>query len=131
MNVMNIGRKRNLRDQIMDMPKSIRIGRGRSRSSQIILPILIGLGIGALVGFGGALMVAPRSGRMTRMMLAERGNDLAYQARKITGRAVSRLPGSQSKPSRGIFGRNQAKTPAGLEREVSILESDIDKTYDL
>jgi gas vesicle protein len=97
----------------------------------MIIPMLIGVGIGALVGFGAAMMVAPRSGRMTRMMLAERGNDIAYRAKQISGQAKSRIQSSVRRPTKGVFERNDGNTPMEMKRDVNILESDIDKTYDL
>lgn len=131
MRVPRFRKNRSLIEKVMAMPMISRIGKSRRMRNRSIIPIVLGLGIGALIGFGAALMVAPRSGRMTRMMLAEKGNDLAYQAKKISGQAKTRIQSTISRPTKGVFERNGSKTPAEMKREVNILESDIDKTYDL
>jgi gas vesicle protein len=131
MQVPRFGKRKSIMKRMMSNPMFMGIGRSKSMRRRMIVPMLIGVGVGALVGFGAAILVAPRSGRMTRMRIAEKGNDIAYQAKQVTNKAKSRIQSSIRRPTRGVFERNNGDTPMELQRDVTILESDIDKTYDV
>lgn len=105
----------------------------------------IGLIAGSLVGGTIALLMAPQSGGQTRTQLAQtsgqvrgrakdmmgdarsRVSDAAGQARSRFGQVVSNMGGSAGTPSRAD--RLTADVDA-LNRQVDILESDLDKKYD-
>jgi gas vesicle protein len=106
----------------------------------------LGLIFGALMGGTVALLMAPQTGMQTRTRLAQTGGqirerakgavddargrvtDVAGQARSRVGQVLSNVTGSSGAPSKADAMAAEVKT---LNREVNILESDMDKTYDL
>jgi gas vesicle protein len=103
--------------------------------------MMLGIILGSLIGGTVALLAAPRPGYEVRRMIVDKGNefkgratgmagdvrdravDVAGQARDRVQMAVSNVRGGSS--DEGVSEATR------LERDVNILEKDIDKTYDL
>jgi gas vesicle protein len=104
-----------------------------------------GLIFGSLIGGTIALLMAPQSGMQTRAQLAQTGGqirdrakeavedargrvtDVADQARSRVGQVLTSVTSGSSSPSPDETLTSDVKK---LNRQVNILESDIDKTYD-
>ncbi len=57
----------------------------------------LGILIGAAVGLGVSLLLAPRSGRETREYLTLRAGDVGRRARELKGKVLQRIDGGEEK----------------------------------
>ncbi|MDD5370044.1 MAG: YtxH domain-containing protein [Anaerolineaceae bacterium] len=103
--------------------------------------MVLGIILGSLIGGTIALLAAPRPGHETRRMLADKGielkdratgmaSDVRDRASDVAGQARERVQMAISSVRGGSPAENISEVTR-LERDVNVLERDIDKTYDL
>lgn len=93
--------------------------------------------VGALIGAGVALLLAPRTGEETRELLRERGTDLARRAQErgseLARRAQETMDGAQHKAhdllgrSREVVEEKSAQLRAAFEAGRSAMREEISK----
>lgn len=109
----------------------------KGRFGQMVLGIILGSLIGGTV----ALLAAPRPGHETRRMIADKSSELKDRATGMASDVRDRATGVASQARdrvqtamssvRSSSSDQEASEVTRLERDVNILEKDIDKTYDL
>jgi gas vesicle protein len=101
----------------------------------------LGLLVGSLIGGSIALLMAPQPGTQTREQIAKTGGQLRDRAKEavedarsrvtdVAGQARSRVGQMMSSGSSSREDQLE-KDVKSLNREADILESDINKTYEL
>ena len=91
-----------------------------------VLSVLGGLVIGVLAGAVTMLLMAPQSGRATRMQIQEKGIELRDQATDMVGDVVSQMRSDQRKITKS--GRHKAKEL--LEQGQALVIEQLDHVSD-
>jgi len=101
-----------------------------------------GILFGSLIGGTVALLMAPQSGMQTRAVLARRGNEIRDRTREVVDDARSRVveiaEDTRERVSRVVSSARGSSAERALERDVeqldrdvSILESEVRRTDEL
>ncbi len=100
----------------------------------------VGLLVGSLIGGTIALLMAPQPGMQTRKQIAQTGGQLRDRAKEAVEDARSRVTDvagqARSRVEHMMAGSSSredqlARDVKNLDRDADILESDINKTYEL
>jgi gas vesicle protein len=83
--------------------------------------------LGGMLGAAVALLVAPKTGRETRELLAERGSDVARRAQAAAGEAQTRA-GEWLDKSRELFEEQTQRLMAAFEAGKDAMRDEIRKT---
>lgn len=84
--------------------------------------------LGALVGAGAALLLAPQTGKEARDLLAEKGSELAKKAREATGDAQLRA-GDLLEKGREFFEDQTQRLAAAFEAGKDAMREEIAKAH--
>jgi gas vesicle protein len=83
--------------------------------------------LGGVIGAAAALLVAPKTGRETREILAERGNDVAKRAQAMANDAQGRA-GEWLDKSRELFEEQTQRLMTAFEAGKDAMRDEIRKT---
>ena len=82
--------------------------------------------LGAAIGAAAALLIAPRTGRETRDLLADKSNELAKKAQQIATEAQGRA-GDWFDKSRELFEEQTQRLMGAFEAGKQAMREDMDK----
>lgn len=85
--------------------------------------------LGALAGAGAALLLAPRSGKETRDLLKEKGEEVARRAGEVTGDAQVRA-GDLLEKGREFFEQQSQRLASAFEAGKAAMKEEMGKAGD-
>jgi gas vesicle protein len=84
----------------------------QDRSSDSVLSLLAGIGLGALVGAMAALLLAPHSGAETRTQLRETADDVLHKLRESVDDLRTKVDGLVANTKQAITRRGEGEGEA-------------------